>query len=220
MSEYILRIYHDRLDPGATAQLGAMHRMIYCVSGSATCSAQGHERRLNPDEAWHSPAEASVAAGSEPTVLWRWEFFPSDRLRNGKLAGAGIASRNAGTYRLDVDPAAKWIMRCDRVNFPPNGEALTHIHAGPGVRCLLKGDMYIDSGGKQMVLTPGSTWIEYGPEEVYARAAEDEATSFVRVMIIPREYQGRSTITYTRPEDQDKPKSQQYQRYVDEPIEL
>jgi hypothetical protein len=39
-------------------------------------------------------------------------------------------------------------------------------------------------------------------------------------MIVPEEYKGRSTITYVRPEDKDKPKSQSYTRYLEEPITL
>ena len=216
MADYILRIYHDRLPPNASARLPALNRVVYCVEGSATVDGAS----LRPDQAWHGPGAATVTAGQQQTLLWRWEFFPAEDTRPGKLTGTGIDSRDAGTYRIERDPAGKHLMRCDRVNFPPGGEALTHIHAAPGVRCLLEGSFYLDTGGHQMVLTPGSTWLELGPEEVYARAGDDEPASFVRVMIIPREYKGRSTITYTRPEDQDKPKSQQYQRYLDEEIEL
>ena len=39
-------------------------------------------------------------------------------------------------------------------------------------------------------------------------------------MIVPEEYKGRSTITYVRPEDKDRPKSQSYTRYLEEPITL
>jgi len=53
-----------------------------------------------------------------------------------------------------------------------------------------------------------------------AAGAADEATAFVRVMILPREYLGRSSIRYMLPEDQDKPKRQSYQIYIDAPITL
>lgn len=220
MPGYVLRIFHDRLPAHASARLPALDRVVYCVGGSARCEAGGEAKAIGADEAWHGRAEATVTAGPAETTLWRWEFLPESGLRDGKLRGEGVRSRDAGAYRLNLDPQGRYLMRCDRVNFPPGGEALTHVHAGPGVRSLLKGDLYIDSGGKQMVLAPGSTWVEFGPEEVYARASADEPTSFVRVMIIPRAYAGRSTITYTRAEDRDKPKSQQYQRYLEEPVEL
>jgi hypothetical protein len=39
-------------------------------------------------------------------------------------------------------------------------------------------------------------------------------------MIVPKAYRGRSTITYVREEDKDKLKSQNYKRYLEEPIAL
>jgi len=40
------------------------------------------------------------------------------------------------------------------------------------------------------------------------------------VMILPRTLRGKSSITYVKPDDQDKPKTQKYQVFVDEPIDL
>jgi hypothetical protein len=42
----------------------------------------------------------------------------------------------------------------------------------------------------------------------------------VRVMILPRAISGKSSISYVNPEDFDKPKTQKYQVFIDEPIEL
>jgi hypothetical protein len=39
-------------------------------------------------------------------------------------------------------------------------------------------------------------------------------------MILPRDLQGKSSIRYVRPEDQEKPKTQKYQVFCDEPITL
>jgi hypothetical protein len=39
-------------------------------------------------------------------------------------------------------------------------------------------------------------------------------------MILPRALQGKSSIRYVRPEDQDQPKTQQYQVFCDEAITL
>jgi len=39
-------------------------------------------------------------------------------------------------------------------------------------------------------------------------------------MILPRTLKGKSSITYVKSEDLDKPKTQKYQVFVDEPIEL
>ncbi len=39
-------------------------------------------------------------------------------------------------------------------------------------------------------------------------------------MVLPRDYLGRSSIRYLKPEDQDKPKRQLYRVAIDSAIEL
>ena len=46
------------------------------------------------------------------------------------------------------------------------------------------------------------------------------ATGFARVMILPRELLGKSSIAYVKAEDLSKPKNQKYQVFVDTPIAL
>ena len=65
---------------------------------------------------------------------------------------------------------------------------------------------------------PLEAWFEAGPDPVYAAASPEVPTAFARVMILPRELAGKSSIQYVRPEDLGKPKSQSYQVFIDEPI--
>lgn len=111
-------------------------------------------------------------------------------------------------------------MRCDRVDFPPGGVAHRHTHPGPGIRCLLHGRIRIESGGREHEYGPYEPWFESGPEPVYAAAAADGETAFVRVLLLPREWVGRRTIRYVDPADADKPKIQRATVFLDEPIEL
>jgi hypothetical protein len=55
---------------------------------------------------------------------------------------------------------------------------------------------------------------------VFAQAAQDRTSRFIRVMILPAELKGRSSIAYVNAEDRDKPKSQRYQSFLDETITL
>ena len=111
-------------------------------------------------------------------------------------------------------------MRCDRVDFPLGGIAYTHTHRGPGIRCLLTGGINVAVNGAEHRVAPGQAWFEAGPDPVLATASADELTSFVRVMILPAALRGKSSISYVLPEDQDKPKRQTYQLFVDDPIVL
>ena len=55
-------------------------------------------------------------------------------------------------------------MRCDRVDFPPGGEALLHTHQGPGIRCLLFGAFRVETDGDGWSSTRYGAWFEAGPE--------------------------------------------------------
>ena len=121
-----------------------------------------------------------------------------------------------------TDPVAllQALIRCDSVAFPPGGCAFLHTHQGPGMRCLIEGGIRIDTGGRSTSHAPGGAWFEGGPEPVFAQAAADRPSRFVRVMLLPARLLGRSSIGYVRDEDRAKPKSQQYKGYVDAPITL
>jgi len=119
-----------------------------------------------------------------------------------------------------LDSRTQWLMRCDRIDFPPGGVAYRHTHPGPGIRCLLQGSIRIESGGEAHVFGPFEPWFESGPEPVLATASADEETAFVRVMLLPREWAGKRTIRYVDPADEEKQKLQRASVFFDEPIAL
>jgi hypothetical protein len=219
LAKFRLRIFHDHFTEGADAQLSSQHRIIYCVAGNVVLTSQGKSEAIENDGASFSSRQVNIRGQGEGACLWRWELVAPDAPR-GEIDGDGIRSRNAGDYEIALDISIKRLMRLDRVSFPLGGEAFTHTHAAPGVRCLLNGNLLLDTLGHRYRVWPGDPWVEHGPDAVYAKASEKELSSFVRVMIVPEEYRGRSTITYVLAEDQDKPKSQSYKRYLEEPIIL
>jgi quercetin dioxygenase-like cupin family protein len=111
-------------------------------------------------------------------------------------------------------------MRCDRVDFPPGGVAHTHVHPGPGIRCLLFGSIRIESEGESHEYRPFEAWYESGPAPVFAAASETEPSAFVRVLILPREWAGKRTIRYVDPADEEQPKTQRATVFREHPIEL
>ena len=151
---------------------------------------------------------ASFGAASVPgrALVWRLE----DEAEPGAKLAAPVA----------LEAGLEWLLRCDRVDFPPGGVAYRHTHPGPGIRCLLLGSIRIDSGGESQRYHPLDAWFESGPEPVLAVAAEDAETAFVRVMLLPREWEGRRTIRYVDPADEAKPRLQRATVFFDEPIEL
>lgn len=118
----------------------------------------------------------------------------------------------------DLDPRLEWLMRCDRVDFPPGGIAYRHTHPGPGIRYLLHGSIRIDSGGEIHEFGPREPWFEKGSEPVFAAASRTEETAFVRVLLLPRAWEGKRTIRYVDPPDAEKPKTQRPTVFLEEPI--
>ena len=111
-----------------------------------------------------------------------------------------------------------WLMRHDRIDFPPGGIAYQHTHPGPGIRYLLFGELTIDSGGETHTYRAGEPWFESGPEPVLATASTTEETAFVRVLLLPPEWAGKRTIKYVDPADDEKPKLQRPTVYGEYPI--
>ena len=207
-----LRLYEDVLSNESEVSLPALPRMIFVVHGGTAVS--GSELRDN--DAWAGEGAARLKAGPDGATLWRWEFSPGST-PNAAAAAAGVRSHEKLSAQLDTLPGGALIFRGDSVAFPPGGCAFLHRHQGPGIRCLIEGGIRIDTHGRSTSYGPGSPWFESGPDPVFAQAA-DRPTRFIRVMILPLAYLGKSSVEYLREEDKGKPRSQQYKIYADMPL--
>jgi len=124
------------------------------------------------------------------------------------------------TATVDLGPNVEWLIRLDRVDFPPGGVAYRHTHPGPGIRVLLFGSIRIESGGEVHEYGPFEPWFESGPEPVFAAASEMEPSAFVRAMLLPEEWRGKRTIRYVDPADEEKPKLQRATVFLEQPVGL
>jgi len=124
------------------------------------------------------------------------------------------------SVELALDRSAQWLLRCDRVDFPPGAIAYRHCHPGPGIRCLLFGAIEIETEGRKTLYGPLGAWFESGPEPVVAVASSEAPSAFVRVMLLPREWRGKRTVRYLDPADAERPKRQQAKIYFDADLEL
>jgi len=141
------------------------------------------------------------------------------------FAGLDDATVNKITHEnafrhYQLDPFAAWIVRCDRIDFPLGGIAHRHTHPGPGIRYLLHGELEIETEGTRRHYGPGGAWFESGPDPVLARASLHQETAFVRVLVLPAEWEGRRTINYVDPAERDMPRLQRATVYFDHPIAL
>jgi len=211
MRTHALEFFRDQITAGAGLSLSEpCPRVLYVRSGSLTARSNAVVTTLAPNSAWHGERSCEVAAGRNGAEIYRWEL---------RRESGAADSASALRAPLSLDPKLAYLMRCDRVDFPPGGIAYTHTHRGPGIRCLLSGEIRIKVSGAEHLVRPGEAWFEAGPDPVLALASEREPTSFARVMVLPAELRGKSSIRYVLPEDADKPKRQTYQLFVDDPID-
>lgn len=211
----MLRLYEDVLSSAENVEfaLPPLPRFIFVVHGSATIAGT----TLNEGDAWQGEGAVTVKPGSGGVTCWRWELARGDQ--GSTTANApGMITHEKLTAYLESLPKGELLMRGDSVAFPPGGCAYQHRHQGPGIRCLLEGGIRIDTHGRSTSFGPGGAWYESGPDAVFAQASADKPSRFIRVMILPRELAGKSSIQYVNEEDKAKPKSQQYKIYADAPI--
>jgi hypothetical protein len=209
----IMRLYEDVLasTPGLRVDLPPLPRMVFIVHGTVMIDGKS----FSDGEAWSGEEALSLAPGASGVTYWRFELAGADST-DGVLKAA--SSRLKLAAATETIPSGELLLRGDSVAFPPGGCAYLHRHQGPGLRCLLEGGIRIDTHGASTSYGPGGAWYESGPEPVFAQAAADRASRFIRMMILPRALIGKSSIEYLRPEDKERPKSQAYRGFADRPI--
>ena len=144
-----------------------------------------------------------------------------DLATNEAHFGAARVEGPAVVWRLAEDPGqGEWLLRCDRVDFPPGAVAHRHVHPGPGIRRLLHGELTIARDTGAHTYRPGESWFEDADDPVLATASPTEDTGFVRVLLLPREWAGKRTIRYLDPADEEKPKLQRATVLLEEPVAL
>ncbi len=208
----VLRLYEDSISGGAPAMsLPALARMIFVVHGAVSIG----DKTLSDGEAWHGEGACSLAVGKDGVTLWRFELAAS-KSNSHPIEGARSQEKLAAV--LETIPQGELLLRGDSVAFPPGGCAFLHKHWGPGIRCLIDGGIRIDTHGRSTSYGPGSAWYETGSDPVFAQAAMDRPSRFIRVMVLPRELLGKSSFQFVNEEDKAKPRVQQYKILADAPI--
>jgi quercetin dioxygenase-like cupin family protein len=207
-----LRLIEDFMTDRGVLNLPALPRMLYIVRGSITSG----RRTVRMGETLYSEEAITAHAEGVGATLWRWELS-DPRQPVAKMASPSVYSRDKLAQPLATLPQGDLLWRGDSVAFPPGGCAYLHRHQGPGIRCVVDGELRVDTGGQSHTHRVGDAWYEAGPDPVFAQAGA-MATRFIRVMILPRALIGKSSIQYVNAEDKDKPKSQQYRVFVDAPL--
>jgi hypothetical protein len=211
----VLRLYEDVISSAENVefQLPPLPRFIFVVQGSVTIGGESAKEGAS----WQGEGATLVKSGKGGVTCWRWELSRGDH-GSTTASAPGMTSHEKLTAYLETLPKGELLMRGDSVAFPPGGCAYLHRHQGPGIRCLIEGGIRIDTHNRATSYGPGGAWYETGPDPVFAQAAADKPSRFIRVMILPRALAGKSSIEYLNEDDKAKPKTQNYKIYADAPI--
>lgn len=201
---------------GADVSLPALdHRMVYVHSGDVAVTDRRDIRRLGENTATYAQGAVTLHAEA-PSRIWTFQLS-SDAADPAAYPGSHLRLERPLD---DIPVPGRYIMRLDRVDFPPGAIAHTHIHNGPGIRVVRTGEIEIQEHGESDRYRAGEAWFERGPDPVRAPTTEAEPTAFIRCMVAAPEWRGRSTIAYVDPADADLPKLQRYFRFLDTLIEV
>ena len=134
-----LRLIEDFLTDRGVLSLPALPRMLYVVRGSITIG----QRVVAQGEALFGEDLITAHAEGTGATLWRWELS-DPRQPAAKLTSSSIITREKLAMPLLTLPDGELLWRGDSVAFPPGGCAYLHRHQGPGIRCLIDGELRID----------------------------------------------------------------------------
>lgn len=135
----------------------------------------------------------------------------------------GVGSDNTKaillSQRVDVR-AQEMILRLDQVDFPPAAIAYRHTHPGPGIRYLVEGGLTLRTDHGVQTINKGDAWFEDADSVVEATAITGTETCFVRGILLPIDYQGRSSFSLADKYDADKPHLQRNTRHCEKSLLL
>ena len=212
-----LRMYRDVYAPGTALALPlkAAHRVVYVFSGAIKILG---DKALSADDGLYAKSAMPVLAGPAGAIAWRYEIAAKDAEESLADGAQSDLLLSGPLTTIDfADASEGWLLRLDSVAFPAGGCAFRHTHRGPGIRCLVEGNIRIDAEGTSHSFGIGAPWFELGPHPVFAQAG-DQPTRFVRVSLLPASLKGASSIRYVDPKDAARPKDQSYRGYIDQVI--
>ncbi len=212
MTEWVLRLSVDTIPPHhPSIFLEAAHRTILVERGELAIEFPEGSQLIPAGTAWIGSDQIAITTTHEGARIYRWELVASSiDARFGFVSAPAAKSEAKLAQRVNLPDGLVWLMRCDRVDFPLGAVAFTHVHQGPGIRCVDRGSIRVDTDHDSHTYGLGDAWLEVGIEPVIATASSELETGFVRCLLLPALSKNRSSIRYVLPEDVTKEKHQRY----------
>ncbi|MCC7274806.1 MAG: hypothetical protein IT561_19205 [Alphaproteobacteria bacterium] len=208
-----LALFEDRIVGGRPAIWRAAPRAVYVREGALRAATAAGTTALAADTCTLFESELELSGDGE---AWTFEAGSYDW---GPLVGDAERSRVVMAHALMIDPRYPILMRADRVDFPPGIVTPRHGHGGPGIRRLLFGTLVAEIADRVHRVGPGEAWFETGRDPVVGRNIAP-ASAFVRTILLPTDYVGRSSFLPWTAEEASKPRGVSYRMFFDSPVQI
>jgi hypothetical protein len=167
--------------------LEAQHSIAYVFEGSAKING----KEVRADSAVYHKDVVTIEAGADGAWIWRWELVRTEQANNLSV-GEGIDSHLKMSRRVrmfELVPTSKWLFRLDCI-IDNQGSTGLHSHPGSGIRCMLKGQLRVESdkGESSDNSKAGDFWYEEGSYPLVSTTDEGNMATFLRGMVLPPEY--------------------------------
>jgi hypothetical protein len=191
------------LTKGETVAMPQGNTAVWVKKGSVQQGSKAHDA----NDGFHTATEDLIGVSAD-TEIWCFSL--------GRIEPT--SQRNTVLVSNFDWPKGQALLRLDTVTFPKSAIAYRHTHAGAGIRCLVQGGLEIHSDHHTERFEPGQAWFEDINSPVKAIASDTEVSQFIRALILPVEFAGKTTITFLNPDDFEKPKLQSNHRFFDQAI--
>lgn len=202
----VLRLLEFVLAAGVPRTASGAPRVIYARAGRIGVATGSCAGSLAEDSALFTAGDVTLTG--DGVRAWCFELVSPD-----SPAADGATVKIARP--VELDPAGGWLLRCDRVDFPPAGETPRHTHVGPGIRAMLHGEIRGEIGAETGTYAADQCWWERGPDPVVGRARTDGESAFVRAMVLPVALLGQSSYRAWDAVEAAKPRTMRYRVMVD-----
>lgn len=166
-----------------------------------------------------TPNDTISTIGSDTTVMLRFILSTELLTTNNVTDNEQLLCETIYSQRIDVT-FTNMLLRLDQVDFPPGAVAYKHTHPGPGIRYLVDGGLTLSSDHGELKIHKGDAWFEDANSPVIATAIAAAPSHFVRAMLLPLEFEARSTFTLHDQTDASKPRLQSNIRHFEKRIDL
>lgn len=167
-----------------------------------------------------SSSDTIVNRGSDTAIILRFIISVKPLVAENATDENKIDCQLIFSTPFSIASSSEMLLRLDQVDFPPRAVAYRHTHPGPGIRYLVDGGLTLVSDHNEQTIKRGEAWFEDANSPVKAIATEDCSSYFVRTMLLPLEFEGRSTFTLCGSADADKPRKQSNIRHFEKRINM